>query len=256
MTTPLNDQDKRIAVIITAAGSSTRMGGGIKKEYLPLGDGTVLSACVKAFEEASKSQEKPFNISHIIITVPMNGTTEASEAVSAFFAFDDEMKEKVEYVQGGYTRQKSILNALEHIKKNPVQPDYVLIHDGASPFVTERIIQYVIQGAEEFEAAAPGIKPTDTIKEINENGFIVKHLERRLLTAIQTPQGFVFEKLFDAHKKAASDGHDYTDDSEIWGKYVGPVKLVTGDPKNIKITYPEDLRHCERSEANHKKETL
>ena len=231
----------KIAVIITAAGSSTRMGGTVKKEYLPLGDGTVLSTCVKAFEQASKSQDKPFNISQMIVTVPMNGTTEASEAVSAFFEYDDEMKEKVEYVQGGYTRQKSILNALEFIKKKPVQPDYVLIHDGARPFITERLIQYVILATQEFEAAAPGIKPTDTIKEINENGFIVKHLERRLLTAIQTPQGFVFDKLFEAHKKAAADGHDYTDDSEIWGKYVGSVKLVTGDPKNIKITYPGDL---------------
>ena len=241
MTTHSNSDQNKIAVIITAAGSSTRMGGNIKKEYLPLGDGTVLSACVKAFEKASKNQEKPFEISHMIVTVPMNGTNEASEAVSAFFNFDDEMKEKVEYVQGGYTRQKSILNALEYIKKKPVQADYVLIHDGARPFVTERIIQYVILGAQEFGAAAPGIKPTDTIKEINAEGFITKHLERRLLTSIQTPQGFVFEKLYEAHKKAAADGHDYTDDSEIWDKYVGPVKLVTGDQKNIKITYPGDL---------------
>ena len=231
----------KVAVIITAAGSSTRMGGTIKKEYLPLGDGTVLSSCVKAFEQASKSENKPFNISHIIVTVPMNGTNEAAEAVSAFFEYDDEMKEKVEYVQGGYTRQKSILNALEHIKKKPVQPEYVLIHDGARPFISEQQIQTVLFAVQEFEAAAPGISPTDTIKEIDENGFIVKHLQRSHLTAIQTPQGFVFNKLFDAHKKAAADGHDYTDDSEIWGKYVGPVKLVTGDPKNIKITYPGDL---------------
>ena len=153
------------------------------------------------------------------------------------------MKEKVEYVQGGYTRQKSVLNALEHINKAAVQPDYVLIHDGARPFITDNLIYFVIQGVKEFEAAAPGIKPVDTIKEINESGFIVKHLERSLLTAIQTPQGFVFKKLFAAHKKAASDGHDYTDDSEIWGKYVGQVKLITGDPKNIKITYPGDLEN-------------
>ena len=233
--------NSKVAVIITAAGSSTRMGGSVKKEYLPLGDGTVLSTCVKAFEQASKNEEHPFEISHMIITVPMNGAAEASEAVTAFFAFDDDMKEKVEYVQGGYTRQKSVLNALEHIQKSAVQPDYVLVHDGARPFVSQTTIHYVLQGAKEFEAAAPGIKPVDTIKEINENGFIVKHLERRLLTAIQTPQGFAFEKLCAAHKKAASDGHDYTDDSEIWGKYVGDVKLITGDPKNIKITYPGDL---------------
>ena len=237
--------NSKVAVVITAAGSSTRMGGTVKKEYLPLGDGTVLSACVKAFENASKNPEHPFEISQIIITVPMNGAPEAAEAVSSFFESDDDMKEKVDYVQGGYTRQKSVLNALEHIQKSSVQPEYILIHDGARPFITENLIHFVLQGAKEFEAAAPGIKPVDTIKEINENGFIVKHLERRLLTAIQTPQGFVYDKLLTAHKKAASDGHDYTDDSEIWGKYVGSVKLVTGDPKNIKITYPGDLQRGE-----------
>ena len=231
----------KVAVIITAAGSSTRMGGRIKKEYLPLGDGTVLSSCVKAFEQTSKNKDTPFEISHIIVTVPMKGANEAAKALSAFFAFDDEMKEKVEYVEGGSTRQKSILNALDYIKKKPLLPEYVLIHDGARPFVTEEQIQLVLAATREFEAAAPGITPTDTIKEIDENDFIVKHLQRSHLSAIQTPQGFAFAKLFDAHKKAASDGYDYTDDSEIWGKYVGPVKLVTGDPKNIKITYPGDI---------------
>ncbi|MBP5601474.1 MAG: 2-C-methyl-D-erythritol 4-phosphate cytidylyltransferase [Treponema sp.] len=237
--------NKKIAIIITAAGSSTRMGQSVKKEYLPLGGGTVLSSCVKAFEDAAKNKEHPFEISHLIITVPMNGVAEASEAVTAFFDFDDDMKEKVEYVQGGYTRQKSVLNALEHIKKAAVQPDYVLIHDGARPFVSDRIIHHVLLAAQEFEAAAPGIPPTDTIKGIDESGFIVQHLERKMLTAIQTPQGFVFGKLFDAHKKAASDGHDYTDDTEIWGRYCGNVKLVTGDPKNIKITYPGDLEKAQ-----------
>lgn len=242
MTIPSNSNNlSKVAVVITAAGSSTRMGGSVKKEYLPLGNGTVLSSCVKAFEDASKNTEHPFEISHMIVTVPMNGTTEAAEAVTAFFDFDDEMKEKVSYVQGGYTRQKSVLNALETILKSPVLPQYVLIHDGARPFVSQDLIYRVLQAVKEFGAAAPGIKPVDTIKETDSNGFIIKHLDRNLLTAIQTPQGFTFEKLALAHKKAASDGHDYTDDSEIWGKYVGQVKLVTGDPKNIKITYPGDL---------------
>ena len=62
-----------------------------------------------------------------------------------------------------------------------------------------------------------------------------------MLTAIQTPQGFVFGKLFDAHKKAASDGHDYTDDTEIWGQYCGDVYISYGETTNKKITYKEDL---------------
>ncbi|MBO7583760.1 MAG: 2-C-methyl-D-erythritol 4-phosphate cytidylyltransferase [Treponema sp.] len=217
----------KIAVIITAAGSSTRMGGTQKKEYLPLKEGTVLSACVKAFETASK----------IIITIPAGDEQQALKAINP----TDELNSKLEFVTGGTTRQKSILNALEHIKKSAEQPQYILIHDGARPFVSQEVIQNVIAGTIQYEAAAPGIKPTDTIKQINSEGFIVKHLERSLLTAIQTPQGFVFEKLYEAHKKAAKDDYEYTDDSEIWGKYAGPVKLVEGDVNNKKITYPGDL---------------
>ncbi len=223
----MTNSNPKIAVVITAAGSSTRMGGTIKKEYLPLGDGTVLSACVKAFETASK----------IIITIPAGNEQQALKAINP----TDELKSKLEFVTGGTTRQKSILNALEHIKKSAEQPQYILIHDGARPFVSQEVIQNVIAGTIQYEAAAPGIKPTDTIKQINSEGFIVKHLERSLLTAIQTPQGFVFEKLYEAHKKAAKDDYEYTDDSEIWGKYAGPVKLVEGDVNNKKITYPGDL---------------
>ncbi len=222
----------KVAVIITAAGSSTRMGGSVKKEYLPLGNGTVLSACIKAFEDASKDKEQFFKISHMIITVPQNGISEASKAVGVH---------KAEFVAGGSIRQKSVLNALEYINKSSEQPDYVLIHDGARPFVTVALIHNILQEVFKNKAAAPGITPTDTIKEIDKNGFIKSHLVRSSLTAIQTPQGFAFEQLLEAHQKAADDGHDYTDDSEIWDKYCGRVKLVAGDTKNIKITYPGDL---------------
>ncbi len=226
-----------ISVIITAAGSSTRMGGSVKKEYLPLGQGTVLSASVNAFQAASKNQAKPFNLIKIIITIPAGDEQQALESVNP----TDELKQKLEFVSGGATRQKSIMNALEHIKQSSPQPDYILIHDGARPFVSEEVIQNVIAGTLEYGAVAPGINPIDTIKEIDDKGFIVKHLERKRLTAIQTPQGFLFEKLYEAHKKAAADSYEYTDDSEIWGKYLGSVKLVEGDSKNIKITYPGDL---------------
>ena len=233
MMIPSNSENK-VAIVITAAGSSTRMGGCVKKEYLPLGNGTVLSACVNAFKEAAKNQENGFNISHLIVTVPANGSAEAAKALGAF-------AQDVELVEGSNTRQKSIFNALEYLAKAKVKPDYVLIHDGARPFVSEKIICFVVAGAKEYGASAPGIAPTDTIKKIDDSGFIVEHLERKALTAIQTPQGFEFSKLYEAHKNAASDGKEYTDDTEIWARYCGNVKLVEGEPKNLKITYPGDL---------------
>lgn len=217
---------QRVVVVITAAGSSTRMGGNIKKEYLPLGDGTVLSTCIKHFQTALDNPQ-------IIITIPPCGLKDAQAATKGY---------KVFFVQGSDTRQKSVLNALEFIKQKALNPDYVLIHDGARPFILPQLICDVLKNTMEHEAAVPGITPTDTIKGLDENGFIVTHLIRKKLTAVQTPQGFVFNKLYEAHKKAAVDNYDYTDDSEIWGKYCGPVKLVTGDINNIKITYPGDIQ--------------
>lgn len=228
----MTNSNPKIAVVITAAGSSTRMGGSIKKEYLPLGDGTVLSACVKAFRDASKNTEHPFEISHLVITVPQNGTDQAAKA-----AADD----SIEFVEGGATRQLSVLNALDHLAKSTPLPDYVLIHDGARPFVTTKLILEVLQATQKHGAATPGITPTDTIKELDADGFIITHLVRSSLTAVQTPQGFDFAKLYDAHKKAQADGHEYTDDSEIWGKYCGRVKLVNGEVGNAKVTYPGDI---------------
>ena len=228
-------QTATVAVIITAAGSSTRM-GGTKKEYLPLGKGTVLSQCIKAFMDASGNKEHPFNISRIVITVPTSGTDKAKQAASPAHC-----PIAIDYVEGGSTRQLSVLNALEHIKKSGDTAAYVLIHDGARPFVTTELIQEVLQATQKYEAATPGITPTDTIKGLDDDGFIVTHLVRSTLTAVQTPQGFAFERLYDAHKKAQTDGHEYTDDSEIWGKYCGKVKLVTGDVSNAKVTFTGDI---------------
>ena len=241
MMIPSNSEKKiKVAIVITAAGSSTRMGGSVKKEYLPLGDGTVLSACIKSFLTVLDDPE-------IIITIPPGGIKEAEKAAAGY---------KVFFVEGSNTRQKSVFNALEFIKQKSFNPDYVLIHDGARPFITPELITDVLNNTQKYEAAVPGITPTDTIKGLDENGFIVAHLVRKNLTAVQTPQGFEFNKLYEAHKKAAGDYHDYTDDSEIWGKYCGPVKLVIGDIKNHKITYPEDIQKWIASSQGSSQSTL
>lgn len=232
---------KKIAIIITAAGSSSRMGGGTKKEFLPLGDGTVLSTCVKTFVEASKNPENSFDISHLVVTVPKDGSLGAAAALSAFFNFDDSIKEKVEYVSGGTSRQRSVFNALSYLKRHGNPPDLVLIHDGARPFLTAKIIYDVIDAALDYGAAVPGITPTDTIKEMDSQGFIERHLQRASLLSVQTPQAFNFEKIYNAHISAFTDPYEYTDDSEIYGKYCGKVKMVLGDVKNKKITYPGDI---------------
>ena len=233
----LTTKNSKIAIIITAAGSSTRMGGSTKKEYLPFKNGTVLSNCAKTFLKACAFDHV---ITDFIITCPLGGQTPCLEAISDvdFSIINTEVK----LVEGADTRQKSVYNALCQVSGDA---DIVLIHDGARPFVTEKIIRETVSAAVENGASAPGITPTDTQKEIDSEGFIVRHLQRSMLVAVQTPQCFQFHKLLNAHMMAISDGKEYTDDTEIWGVYCGKVKIVNGDVNNIKITYPEDLKRLE-----------
>ena len=242
-----NNSQKKIAVIITAAGSSTRM-GGLKKEFLPLNDGTVLSNCAVAFLKAFKNQtpkEKPFELCDLIITLPEQAIEQGKSALYCSKDFEklknDLPNVNLNFVAGSNTRQKSIFNALNFLHNLPLQPEYVLIHDGARPFVNEETILQVTQSSTEFGAAAPGFTPTDTIKQIDQNGFISTHLERKSLICIQTPQAFEFAPLYKAHTDASKEENEYTDDTQIWGKFVGKVKITPGNPENLKITYPGDL---------------
>lgn len=224
------------AVVITAAGSSTRMGGSVKKEYLALGNGTVLSQSAKVFLKTLRCR-------CLVITVPKGGSQDSERALYT----DGELrpllvKTELSFVEGGSTRQKSILSALEFLAAGKNPPDIVLIHDGARPFVTEKIISDTFAAAVQYGAAAPGIPPCDTQKIIDADGCISVHLCRASMAAVQTPQAFSFRPLLEAHRKAASDGGEYTDDTEIWSKYAGNVKIVEGSVLNKKITYSQDYR--------------
>ena len=235
----MTNSKTKIAIIITAAGSSTRIGSGIKKEYLPFQNGTVLSTCVQTFINSCKNR---FIITDFIITCPPNGKSECQKALNFTSQQENDNSKNIsqvfQIVEGDKTRQKSVFNAMCAVKNHP---QIVLIHDGARPFVSQKIILEGIQAAQEFGASVPGLTPTDTQKQIDENGFITNHLQRASLVAVQTPQCFDFQMLLEAHKKAHQEEKEYTDDTEIWGKYCGKVKVITGESKNIKITYPKDL---------------
>lgn len=231
-----------ISTIITAAGNSSRM-GGTKKEYLSLKHGTVLSECAKHFLECKK-------ISDIIVTYN-NVTDSEKDAYDAFFA-DKKTKalvsdtgKKVYFVPGGETRRQSVYNALEFMAQK-INTDIVLVHDGARAFVSAKIIDDVITATQKFGAAAPVIASTDTLKQVDSTK-ITEHLKRACIARVQTPQGFDFQKLLKAHRAAASDGNTYTDDSEIYARYIGDVYIVAGDEANKKITYASDLPEVQNS---------
>jgi 2-C-methyl-D-erythritol 4-phosphate cytidylyltransferase len=236
------------AAIITAAGSSSRM-GGVKKEFLPLpGEGiTVLGKTALAFASIKCLQT-------IVITVPPGGSGEwqaraalpprllARTDTIAAAAPDGPPPLRFMFVPGAKTRRGSVHHGLSLLAA--YQPDYVLIHDGARPWVSAALIRRVMDAAAAHGAAIPLFPLTDTPKEIDENGFIIRHLKRSATGGAQTPQGFRFPEILAAHEKAAEAelaGKEYTDDAEVWGEFVGPVASVSGEKTNKKITYMEDL---------------
>jgi 2-C-methyl-D-erythritol 4-phosphate cytidylyltransferase/2-C-methyl-D-erythritol 2,4-cyclodiphosphate synthase len=148
------------------------------------------------------------------------------------------------FVKGGDTRQESVLNALEFLADKAADDSIVLVHDGARPYISDDIIERVLGAVREHGAAAPCIPPVDTLKQVDPlaaTQTISAHFDRSGLKAVQTPQGFQFAPFLDAHRKAACDGKSYTDDTEIWGRYVTPVLAVEGSVGNIKLTYPGDI---------------
>lgn len=241
-----------LVLILTAAGSSTRMGGGIKKEYLPLENSTVLAKGLKSFLKSAD-----FNL--IIITCPKYKEEDAKKAVfcdKEVCALLEKKDSNLIFCHGSDTRQKSVYSALlkaeeYFLKKDLSLTPLVLIHDGARPFVTEKIIKETINAVLAHSAAAPGITPSDTQKEITQDFKIKKHLVRKNLTSIQTPQGFMLKALIECHKKALNLNKEFTDDTEIWDSFPEitenkRVQIVEGSPCNIKITYPQDLKLKEK----------
>jgi 2-C-methyl-D-erythritol 4-phosphate cytidylyltransferase len=243
--------DVNVAAVITAAGSSTRM-GGLKKEYITLppaagntdNEGamlTVLGAAVSAFAASRR-------ISLIFITTPPdadNGEYAARKALPERLPRPD--PPPIVFVPGGASRRVSVHHALSTLAG--YSPDYVLIHDGARPWVKTALIERIIDAVILYKAVIPAVPLSETPKELD-GGLVKRHLKRASVVLAQTPQAFEFKTLLAAHEKAAArelrgketgDPVEYTDDAEIWGEFAGGVAVIDGDAANRKITFPEDL---------------
>jgi 2-C-methyl-D-erythritol 4-phosphate cytidylyltransferase len=235
-----------VAALITAAGSSSRM-GGVKKEYCVLDPSctddqgnplTVLGAAVLAFASCGE-------IGPIVITVPPEGEAAARASLPRSLAAQN----RVNFTPGGRTRRESVHKALSFLET--LEIGYVLIHDGARPWVSAALIRQVISAAAQRRAVIPLVRVIETPKEVDrfpgpgETGVIRRHLRRAEVGTAQTPQGFAFPDILRAHEKAAlkekTKGFEYTDDAEVWADFIGPVAVIPGEIENRKITFKEDL---------------
>ena len=222
------------AVIITAAGSSNRFNEGSsvreKKEFRKMDGHTVLYRSVKPFTAID-------GIVLFVVTYSEGLLERTVESLE-----DLPQGRNFLFVPGGNTRQESVFRALLEINEKYPKINYVAIHDGARPFVTQNLISKTFDKAFLTGAAAPAVELRDTIVIPDENGAIRSRVDRRLIKAVQTPQIFKFSEIFRAHKEAAADKMQYTDDTQIMTDYGADVYLVAGDIDNMKITFAKDLK--------------
>lgn len=215
-----------VTVIVVAGGSSARMGQN--KLLMNVGGIPVLARTLKVFQQSH-------SISNIILVAAKETVLEYQNLCESY------MITKVsDIVEGGQSRQQSVLCG---IKMLDTKDETVLIHDAARPLVSDEIICRVISGLNEYNAVIPAVKVKDTIKQIDENGIVIKTVKRDNLVQVQTPQGVNVKAYL-----AALEGKDlntFTDDASILEAAGDKVLTVEGDYKNIKITTPEDVTVAE-----------
>lgn len=238
----------KVVVIIPAAGLGTRMAsahaaGGRQKNTLPskqfteLGGTPILIRTLRKFAAVDA-------VSEIWVVLRQN-------EIAGFRArlereAKDVVKKKVEFVVGGEHRQHSVQNALNAVSAAP--DDIVLVHDAVRPFVTDEIIQDVIEAAQKYEAAIAGVPAVDTVKQVErtaEGALIKATIPRAAIVLAQTPQGFRYGVIKKAFDEAAADGFLGTDEASLVERSGHDVAVVMGSPQNIKITAPSDMELAE-----------
>jgi 2-C-methyl-D-erythritol 4-phosphate cytidylyltransferase len=147
--------------------------------------------------------------------------------------------ETIRFTDGGETRQESVFNGLREFLDDP--PDFILIHDGARPWIQPDLIRRILAATEESGACIPVVEVPDALKEVDENGIIRNTLSRSRIKGAQTPQGFIYQRLYKAHIQAREKEMAALDDAEVYSLLYQPVKAVPGDPLNRKITYQHDI---------------
>jgi 2-C-methyl-D-erythritol 4-phosphate cytidylyltransferase len=216
-----------VSVVIVAGGKGKRMGQGVNKQYLKLGEMEVLAVAIEAFNRVDSVDE-------IIVVTSEQEIEFCSENIIKKYNF-----EKVKrVVAGGEERQESVYNGLMSCNE---ESEVVLIHDGARPFVTEKMILDSIEGARRFEACTVAVPVKDTIKRVDESSTILSTLKRSELFSIQTPQAFKFGLILEGHREAIKNNVLVTDDTALIEAMGKNVKIVMGSYFNIKLTTQEDL---------------
>lgn len=214
--------------IILSAGKGTRMKQSMSKQYLMLEGQTILSYSLEVFQKSS--------VDEIIIVTAQ----EDIEYVKESIILPHKIEKATKVVAGGAERYLSVYQGLLAAK----ECDYVLIHDGARPFLTLDIIEKSIQAVQKDQACVVGVPIKDSIKKVGLEGYVEENIERKNVWQVQTPQCFYYPMILKAYEKLLQTDLEPTDDASVVEFFTQEkVKMLLGNYENIKITTPEDLEY-------------
>ncbi len=219
-----------VAAVVVAAGRGLRAGGEIPKQYRPIAGTPAIRPTLCAFCGHAQID--------LVLPVIHPDDEELFRSASSGLA------KLMPSVAGGATRQISVRVGLESLQAH--QPDLVLIHDAARPFLSGGLIARAIDAGRAHGAAVPGIAIADTVKRIDADEVVNETLDRSRLRMVQTPQAFVFSLIADAHRRAAAAGRDdFTDDAAL-AEWAGHrVRMFEGEAGNVKLTTNDDFARAE-----------
>jgi len=212
--------------IVTAAGSGTRMGGSVKKQFRKLGGIPVLIRTLSVF------MESPI-IGEILITAPSDELDATRSLIQGYFPSS---AKPWRVIAGGAQRQDSVYLALQAC---PEETQYVFIHDGVRPFISTELIAELYEAVQESGAVIPGAALKHTVKEV-QNGMVQSTLERSRLMQVFTPQVFDYSMILEAHQKAGEEGFYGTDDASLLEHYGKAVRVLPSSELNLKLTDTND----------------
>lgn len=214
------------AAVIVAAGRGVRAGGDVPKQYARIGGEPVLRRTVGVFAA------HPAVSTVVAVIHPDDGALARQAAGPA----------PIHFVTGGASRQESVYNGLKFLDN--LDPEFVLVHDAARPFVTADIVSRCLDSARRHGAAAAGVPMADTVKKTDRTGLVTGTIARDRLWRAQTPQAFRYRDLLAAHEAAA--GRALTDDAAVAEAAGLAVAMSPGSEDNFKITAAEDLARADR----------
>lgn len=230
----VNVYKRKITAIVLAAGQGKRMNMPVAKQFIDLKGKPVIYYSLKAFEES--------NVDEIILVTGRGQIDYCLNSIVTPYGFS---KVK-DIIEGGGERYDSVYAGLTKLKDT----DYVMIHDGARPFITPDLINEIIEQVQIYYACIVGVPVKDTIKVVDQNGLITSTPNRNTLWTAQTPQAFRYDLI----KKAYDLMYDnegmkhmaVTDDAMVYETYLHQsIKILPGNYTNFKLTTHEDLRIAE-----------